>query len=222
MTIVPNTDLIRRVPLFSDLSPAQSALVTATMSKKRYKRGDLIVQQDTISDALFIILSGKARVLSHDSRGREVIIATLDVGDCIGDMSLIDGEPHSATVRAETQTDVLVLERDAFAHCLRDNATMADAIMRGLVRRLRRADKQILSLALMDVYGRVLNTLQDMAQEDADGNKVLRKKVSRQDVAKMVGASREMVSRVMKHFEENGVLTEQADGSFLLSDKPLE
>ena len=180
MTIVPNTDLIRRVPLFSDLSPAQSALVTATMSKKRYKRGDLIVQQDTISDALFIILSGKARVLSHDSRGREVIIATLDVGDCIGDMSLIDGEPHSATVRAETQTDVLVLERDAFAHCLRDNATMADAIMRGLVRRLRRADKQILSLALMDVYGRVLNTLQDMAQEDADGNKVLRKKVSRQ------------------------------------------
>ena len=222
MTIVPNTDLIRRVPLFSDLSPAQSALVTATMSKKRYKRGDLIVQQDTISDALFIILSGKARVLSHDSRGREVIIATLDVGDCIGDMSLIDGEPHSATVRAETQTDVLVLERDAFTHCLRDNATMADAIMRGLVRRLRRADKQILSLALMDVYGRVLNTLQDMAQEDADGNKVLRKKVSRQDVAKMVGASREMVSRVMKHFEENGVLTEQADGSFLLSDKPLE
>ena len=222
MTIVPNTDLIRRVPLFSDLSPAQSALVTATMSKKRYKRGDLIVQQDTMSDALFIILSGKARVLSHDSRGREVIIATLDVGDCIGDMSLIDGEPHSATVRAETQTDVLVLERDAFAHCLRDNATMADAIMRGLVRRLRRADKQILSLALMDVYGRVLNTLQDMAQEDADGNKVLRKKVSRQDVAKMVGASREMVSRVMKHFEENGVLTEQADGSFLLTDKPLE
>ena len=222
MTIVPNTDLIRRVPLFSDLSPAQSALVTATMSKKRYKRGDLIVQQDTISDALFIILSGKARVLSHDSRGREVIIATLDVGDCIGDMSLIDGEPHSATVRAETQTDVLVLERDAFTHCLRDNATMADAIMRGLVRRLRRADKQILSLALMDVYGRVLNTLQDMAQEDADGNKVLRKKVSRQDVAKMVGASREMVSRVMKHFEENGVLTEQADGSFLLTDKPLE
>ena len=222
MTIVPNTDLIRRVPLFSDLSPAQSALVTATMSKKRYKRGDLIVQQDTMSDALFIILSGKARVLSHDSRGREVIIATLDVGDCIGDMSLIDGEPHSATVRAETQTDVLVLERDAFTHCLRDNATMADAIMRGLVRRLRRADKQILSLALMDVYGRVLNTLQDMAQEDADGNKVLRKKVSRQDVAKMVGASREMVSRVMKHFEENGVLTEQADGSFLLSDKPLE
>ncbi|MDO4794863.1 MAG: Crp/Fnr family transcriptional regulator [Brachymonas sp.] len=216
MTIVTDTDLIRRVALFSDLSPAQSALLSATMRKKRYKRNELIVQQDQISGALFIILSGKARVLSQDARGREVIIATLDTGDCIGEMSLIDGEPHSASVRAEAPTDALVLEREAFAHCLRENATMADAIMRGLVRRLRRADKQILSLALMDVYGRVLSTLQDMAQEDAAGNKILRKKVSRQDVAKMVGASREMVSRVMKHFEESGVLVQQDDGTFLL------
>lgn len=155
-------------------------------------------------------------MLSQDERGREVIIATLDTGDCIGEMSLIDGEPHSATVRAEVQTDVLVLERDAFMHCLRENAALSDAVMRGLVRRLRRADKQILSLALMDVYGRVLSTLQDMAQEDAQGSKVLRKKVSRQDVAKMVGASREMVSRVMKHFEDNGVIVPQPDGTFLL------
>ena len=216
MTSVSNVDLIRRVPLFSDLSPAQSSIVSATMDKRRYKRGELIVEQGKISGALFMILSGKVRVLSQDQRAREVIIATLDVGDCIGEMSLIDGEPHSATVRAETQTDVLVLNHDAFMRCLRENATMADAVMRGLVRRLRRADKQILSLALMDVYGRVLGALQDMAQEDEDGNKILRKKVSRQDVAKMVGASREMVSRVMKHFEDNGVLIKQEDGAFLL------
>ena len=216
MTIVSNVDLIRRVPLFSDLSPAQSSIVSATMDKKRYKRGELIVEQGKISGALFMILSGKVRVLSQDQRGREVIMASLDVGDCIGEMSLIDGEPHSATVRAEAQTDVLVLGHEAFMRCLRENASLADAVMRGLVRRLRRADKQILALALMDVYGRVLNALQDMAQEDDDGNKVLRKKVSRQDVAKMVGASREMVSRVMKHFEENGVLVKQEDGSFLL------
>lgn len=217
MAIVPDIDLIRRVPLFSDLSPTQSNAISATLRKQRYKRGEPIVQQGQISGALFIILSGKARVLSQDERGREVIIASLDTGDCIGEMSLIDGEAHSATVRAEAQTDVLILERDAFMHCLRENTSLADAIMRGLVRRLRRADKQILSLALMDVYGRVLSTLQDMAQEDADGNKVLRKKVSRQDVAKMVGASREMVSRVMKHFEENGVLVQQPDGTFLLT-----
>ena len=72
------------------------------------------------------------------------------------------------------------------------------------------------SLALMDVYARVLSVLQDMAEEDGNGEKILRKKVSRQDVAKMVGASREMVSRVIKHFEENGVLVAREDGSFVL------
>lgn len=215
MAIVSNMDLIRRVPLFSDLTPGQSSILSATLDKKRFKRGDHIVEQGKISGNLYMILSGKARVLSQDSRGREVIMATLEVGDCIGEMSLIDGEPHSATVRAEVQTDVLTLGREAFLRCLHENATMADAIMLGLVRRLRNADRQIQSLALMDVYGRVESVLGEMAQSMPDGTLVLTRKVSRQDVAKMVGASREMVSRVMKHFEDQGVLVPQQDGTFV-------
>jgi len=217
MAIVSNLDLIRRVPLLSNLSPAQSSLVANLISKKRYKRGELLIEEGKTSYALFVILSGKVRVLSQDERGREVIMAVLDAGDCVGEMSLIDGEPHSATVRAEAQTDVLVLNREAFLRCMRENIQLAEAVMAGLVRRLRRANKQIQSLALMDVYGRVLSVLQEMAQEDEVGRKVLRKKVSRQDVAKMVGASREMVSRVMKYFENDGTLQKQADGSFLLT-----
>lgn len=216
MAIVSNLDLIRRVPLFSDLSPVHSSIVSATVEKRRYKRGELIMEEGAYSDSLFMILSGKVRVLAQDERGREVIMATLSVGDAIGEMSLIDGEPHSATVRAEAQTDVLVLGRDAFQRCLRENNNMAEAVMRGLVRRLRSADKQIRSLALMDVYGRVMSILTDMAEEDGQGNHILRQKVSRQDVAKMVGASREMVSRVMKFFYENGTLTDREDGTFLL------
>lgn len=217
MAIVSNLDLIRRVPLLSNLSPAQSSLVANLISKKRYKRGELLIEEGKTSYALFVILSGKVRVLSQDERGREVIMAVLDAGDCVGEMSLIDGEPHSATVRAEAQTDVLVLSREAFLRCVRENTQLAEAVMAGLVRRLRRANKQIQSLALMDVYGRVLSVLQEMAQEDESGRKILRKKVSRQDVAKMVGASREMVSRVMKYFENDGTLQKQADGSFLLT-----
>lgn len=217
MAIVSNFDLIRRVPLLSNLSPTQSSLVASLISKRRYKRGEILVKEGEVSSALFIILSGKVRVLSQDDKSREVIMAVLDIGDCVGEMSLIDGEPHSATVRAETQTDVLVLSRDAFLRCLQENSSVAEAVMVNLVRRLRRANKQIQSLALMDVYGRVMAVLQEMAYEDEDGNKLLRKKVSRQDVAKMVGASREMVSRVMKHFESDGTLQRQEDGTFLLN-----
>jgi len=119
-------------------------------------------------------------------------------------MSLIDNEPHSATVRAEIQTDMLVLARADFARCLPENSTLSYGIMRGLVRRLRNADRQIESLALLDVYGRVARTLLDMAEE-IDGVKIIRHKVSRQDMAKVVGASREMVSRVMKDLEDRGV-----------------
>lgn len=217
MAIVSNLDLIRRVPLFSDLTAGQSSILYASVDKKRFKRGENIVEQGKISGTLFMILSGKVRVLSQDARGREVIMATLEVGDCIGEMSLIDGEPHSATVRAEVQTDVLTLNRETFLRCLHENASMADAVMRGLVRRLRRADKQIESLALMDVYGRVHTVLLEMAQPDDEGQLILRQKVSRQDVAKMVGASREMVSRVMKHFEDDGTVVDRGDGTFLVT-----
>ena len=84
MAIVSNLDLIRRVPLFSDLTAGQSSILYASVDKKRFKRGENIVEQGKISGTLYMILSGKARVLSQDARGREVIMATLDVGDCIG------------------------------------------------------------------------------------------------------------------------------------------
>jgi CRP-like cAMP-binding protein len=95
---------------------------------------------------------------------------------------------------------MLVLARADFARCLPENSTLSYGILRGLVKRLRNADRQIESLALLDVYGRVARTLLDMAEE-ADGIKIIRHKVSRQDMAKVVGASREMVSRVMKELE---------------------
>ncbi len=220
MAIVSNLELIRRVPLFSDLTPGQSGIISSAVGKRRFRRGETIVEQGAVSGMLFMILSGKARVVAQDDRGREVIMASLGPGDCIGEMSLIDGDPHSATVRAEVQTDVLTLEHDAFTRCLRDNVNMAEAVMRALVRRLRNADRQIRSLALMDVYGRVGDARLDMAEEEADGTLVLRKKVSRQEVARMVGASREMVSRVMKHFEDNGLVQARGDGSFLLRPMP--
>lgn len=219
MALLSNLELIRRVPLFAQLTTAQAQALVGSVSKQRFKRGETIVTQGQTSNALFILLTGRARVLMTDKREREVILATMRVGDHVGEMSLIDGEPHSATVQAEIITDVLVLGSKEFSRCIAENSTMAQSVMRVLVRRLRSADHKIGSLALMGVYARVANVMLESAVSDASGGLLVPHKVSRQDVAKMVGASREMVSRVMKDFEEQGFLETMDHGLIRVNER---
>jgi CRP/FNR family transcriptional regulator, cyclic AMP receptor protein len=216
MTILSNLDLIRRVPLFSMLSDVQAQTIAESVVKQRFRRGEAIVESGKKANALYIILNGRAHVVATDTRGREAILANLKQGDYVGEMSLIDNQPHSATVRAEVQTDVLVLGRAQFTRILPENAAMTYAIMKVLVQRLRQADRKIESLALVDVYGRVANALLELAEVGADGSTVIKDKVSRQNIAKTVGASREMVSRVMKDLEDKHYIEAQADGSTLI------
>ena len=218
MAMLSNLDLIRRVPLFSMLTNEQAQGIADSVVKRRFRRGELVIEAGRKSNALFILLTGRARVIAADARGREVILAVLQAGDYVGEMSLIDNEPHSATVRTEVQSDMLVLGRPEFARCLPENSSLSYAIMRGLVQRLRNADRQIESLALLDVYGRVARSLLDMAETVGEA-KVIRGKVSRQDLAKIVGASREMVSRVMKDLEERGMVHTREDGSVVITDR---
>ena len=217
-TMVSNLELIRRVPLFSMLTAVQAALVADAVVKRRFKRGEPIVEQGKKSNALTIILTGRARVISSDARGREVILATMHPGDYVGEMSLIDDAPHSASVFAEIQSDALILGRHEFARCLPEDDSMAYAVLRGLVQRLRHADRKIESLALMDVYGRVARALLESAGQKGGEQAIIRDKVSRQDLAKTVGASREMVSRVMKDLEERGFIETREDGSLLVKE----
>ncbi len=221
MSMLTNLDLIRRVPLFAMLTPAQTESLATAIDKRRFRRGELIVEQGKRNDALYILLAGRARVVVTDSKAREVILATLHPGDYIGEMSLIDQEPISANVEAELQTDALILAGEDFSRCLLENNSMVTAVMKGLVQRLRRADRKIESLALMGVYGRVANVLLDsgIPVPGPDNVRIIRDKISRQDIAKMVGASREMVSRVMKDFEEQGFIETRADGSVLVNER---
>ncbi len=213
MAMVSDLDLLRRVPLFALLTADQAQFLASAVSKRRFRRGEILVERGQRSADLYMLISGRARVVTSDERGREVIFASLRPGDPVGEMSLIDGEPHSATVRAEMQTDTLVLDREAFLHCLPPEGSVGRSVLVGLVRRLRNADRTIESLALMDVYGRVARVLIDGAVRTADGVGLVTEKRSRQDIAKMVGASREMVSRVMKDLEERGFVEVLEDGS---------
>jgi CRP/FNR family transcriptional regulator, cyclic AMP receptor protein len=164
---------------------------------------------------MIILLSGRARVLAADHRGREVILATLKPGDCVGEMSTIDNGPHSANVSTGVQCDALVLSRSCLEQYLPERSSLSFAIAYELVWRLREANRQIESLALLHVYDRVFWALLNMSEPE-EAQQVIRRRVNRQDSAKIVGASREMVSPVMKNLEERGSIQTREDGSVLL------
>jgi CRP-like cAMP-binding protein len=215
MAWLPDLELLRRVPLFALLTETQLRALAEGVVRRRVRRGEIIVEQRRRSNSLFILLTGKARVFIAGKGGREITLAMLRPGDHVGEMSLIDYSPHSATVRAETASELLVLGRAQFAGCLPKSNSLSYAVLRGLVLRLRHANRQITSLALIDVYGRVARALLDMA-DVVDGEIVIGQRVSRDMLSKTVGASREMTGRVLKYLEISGSVRTRQDGSLLL------
>ena len=217
MQDLPDLQLLRRVPLFALLTDAQLQSLGAGVVRRSARRGELIVEQQQRSNALFVLLSGEARVFIVGERQREITLCKLRAGDHFGEMGLIDNQPHSACVRAETACAMLVLGGAQFASCLPRSNSLSYAILRALVQRLRGANRQITTLALVDVYGRVSRALLDMA-ERVDGRAVIAQRVSRDKLAKEIGASREMTSRGLTALERSGAIRTLADGSMLLND----
>jgi CRP/FNR family cyclic AMP-dependent transcriptional regulator len=155
-------------------------------------------------------LTGRAKVTNFDEEGREIILAWLGPGEFFGEMGLIDGSPRSASVVAVEPCELLTIGKSEFRRCMQENFQVAQKLMQILVRRLREADRSIESLALLDVYGRVARLLLDMSEEE-DGKRLVRKKLSKQDMARMIGASREMVSKVMRDLEAGGYIISSGD-----------
>ena len=200
-----STVLLRNVPLLSVLSDEELTLLARVVSRKSYARGSLILGAGDPTDSLYILISGSIKVFMSDLDGKEVILAILGPNEFVGEMGLIDNSPRSANVVALEPCEIVCIAKSDFKRCLADNFEMAMTVMRGLVKRLREADNQIGSLALMDVFGRVARLLLESA-EVINGERVVTKKLSKQDIARMIGASREMVSRVMKHLQAAGYI----------------
>ncbi|MGJ7582859.1 Crp/Fnr family transcriptional regulator [Variovorax sp. RHLX14] len=201
MAIISASDLLRRIPLCSSLTDKQLEEVSQGVSKERFKKDAFVVKQGFSSGGLHIFLNGRARVLRNNDRGKEVIISILNPGDYVGEMSLIDQMPHSASVRTEIESDVLTIKSITFARLMPEQSSSAHKILCMLVKRLRYADEQIESLALMDVNGRVVRMLLELAVDDEEGGLMIKNKFSQQDMAKMVGSSREMVAKAFKLLE---------------------
>jgi CRP/FNR family transcriptional regulator, cyclic AMP receptor protein len=214
-----STAVLRAVPLFSSVPDEQLRTLATVVTRKSLARGATVLVAGDQTDSLYIILAGRLKVMMSDAEGKEVILSILGPGEFFGEMGLIDDSPRSASVVGIEPCELLSIAKRDFNKCLAENFEMAMAVMRGLVRRLREADRKIGSLALLDVYGRVARLLLDMA-ETVDGQKMVTKRLPKQDIAKMIGASREMVSRVMKDLQLGGYI-EMRGSTIVLHDSIL-
>ncbi len=199
------------VPLLSGLDREDLEKLGGATRRRSAGRGEFIVRAGEPADSLFILFSGSARVTNSDEEGREVILATLGAGEFFGEMGLIDGSARSADVVAQESCELLMIGREELHRCMRDNFEVALKVMQILVQRLRGADSKIESLALLDVYGRVARLMLDMSVVDDEGRRVIKRKISKQEMARMIGASREMVSKVVRNLEASGYIRREGE-----------
>jgi len=197
------TTVLKSVPIFGSFPEEQLRALAPMVMRRSVPRGTTVMAEGDRIDFLYVVLSGRLKVMMGEADGKEVILSILGAGEIFGEMGLIDDAPRSASVIAIEPCELLSLTRRDFRRCMVESYDTAMTVMRVLVRRLRSADRKIGSLAMLDVYGRVARLLLDMA-ENVDGQKVVTKRLTKQDIAKMVGASREMVSLVMKDLEMSG------------------
>ena len=198
-----STTVLKSVPMFGSFPEDQLRALATMVMRRSAPRGSAIMHAGDPTDCLYIVISGRLKVMMGEADGKEVILSIIGPGEFFGEMGLIDDSPRSASVIAIEPCVMLSVTKRAFKKCLVENVALAMAVMRVLVRRLREADRKIGSLAMLDVYGRVARLLLDMS-ENVNGQKVVTKRLTKQDIAKMIGASREMVSRVMKDLEMSG------------------
>ena len=208
--------ILRALPIFETLDDDCLKPLTRVAMLRAVPRHTVVLHAGDRTDNIYFVLSGGLKVQVSDEEGREVILSMLGPGELFGEMGVLDDHPRSATVLAVEQSEVVVIGKDDFKRCLVDNPDVSLFIMRNLAKRLRLADRNIESLALLDVYGRVARLLLEAA-ETIDGRKVVTHKLTKQDIAKMIGASREMVSRVMRDLTAQGLIHEQ-DGQLILID----
>jgi CRP-like cAMP-binding protein len=211
--------LLMRVPLLAGITEAEAISLYVASEKLSLKKNEILVKLGQTEQAFFLILSGKVDVLLSDGNRKSITLATLGVGECIGEMGALDQQPASATVIASSGIDVLKLDRDTFRDVLHQNPHISATILKTLVHRLNNAQKQIMLLATVHVHGRVARILMDMATPLLSGEWLVRGKVTQSALANKVGASRQMVINALKSLEAQGFISKAPDGSVRIRDK---
>jgi len=194
--------------LFPALSPEDLAVLARCGAIKAYPRNTMLFQEGQPSADLYIVVTGQIKVFVSEAQGKEVTLTLEGPGGYFGELGLVDEAPRSASVMTTEPSQLVVVSKADFQRCLAAHPELGIKLMRAFVQRVRILTERVKSIALLDVYGRVAQTLQGLAVEQS-GRFVIEKRVTHQDIASMVGASREMVSRIMRDLVVGGYIEMQ-------------
>jgi CRP/FNR family cyclic AMP-dependent transcriptional regulator len=200
------------------LAPETLREIAATGVIRTYPKNTVIINEGEVGDSLFIVLSGRMKVYASNAAGREVVIAFHGPGEYVGEMSL-DSSPRSASVMTVEPTTCAVVNRASFREFILVHPEFALHLIEKLIQRVRLTTENVKSLALSDVYGRLVKLLLALAVE-REGRLIVPERLTQQDIAERVGASRDMISRLLKDLVAGGYLVIQNHMITILKKPP--
>ncbi|UCH49268.1 MAG: Crp/Fnr family transcriptional regulator [Betaproteobacteria bacterium] len=197
--------MLKDVGGFEGLSDEQIGLLTNRAAVRTYPKGAVIVSEGDEGNSLFLIQSGSVKAFLSDENGREVVLSTQKQGEYFGDLALFDDAPRSASIMALEPCKVMIITKAQLREAIKEDPEIGFSLLHGLAKRVRILTENVRTLALLDVFGRLVKTLYDLAEEK-EGVLVIEQRLTQQDLANRIGASREMVSRIMHDLIQGGYL----------------
>jgi CRP/FNR family cyclic AMP-dependent transcriptional regulator len=197
--------MLERVSLFSTLNEREIAELETLGQERSVARNSVVINEGDDTDSLYIVLKGKAHALRSDESGRQLIVNRFGPYDYFGEMSFFDRNTRCATVITREKCTLMILPRKAFFDFAAKHTEIYGNMIRALLEKLRKATQQIEELAFLDVYGRLARFL--IENQNADG--VIEEKLTQQELADMVGSSRETVNRIFNELAGGGFITKE-------------
>ena len=204
------TSYLKQVSLFANLADEDLHELMNAAKRRAFRSGEVIFHRDDPGQVLYMIKEGKVKICIISPDGQEISLAVFGKGECFGEFALLDGLPRSADAIALEKVECYTLQRSDFHNAIMKNPKIAIQVLEALTKRLRNTDNMVEDLIFLDVYGRVAKKLLELA--DAHGIKTddgvrIDVRLTQQELASMVGASRESVNKVMGYFTEKDFIS---------------
>ncbi len=211
---------LRSIPLFADVSDEDLGAIASLLIERRFPKNKTIVEEGLPGDYMYVICEGQVKVTKLSGDGREKILELLDAGDFFGEMSLLDNAARSASVKTLIESRVLALARNDFLGLLRRSPDIAMAVIQELTRRVRQVDEQASALSFQRVKERAQGLLVRLARDESRSpGRLATPPLTHQQIADMIGTSRETVTRVIKGLKEQGWLEQEGKQYLVQVDK---